>query len=132
MTGLSFAGGKRFADARDWPTEMALEPSRTPNRDQIPSTHRQKAPQKCGSAPNAQKRRFAVDCVVPIEPSLQNPKNRNNREKYRENRKFGLKLNDSSTRKCSIHAGFKQNSLSKFTGNDFGVTGKLSANNGES
>jgi hypothetical protein len=31
---------------------MALEPSRTPNRDQIPSTHPQKAPQKCDSAPN--------------------------------------------------------------------------------
>jgi hypothetical protein len=25
----SFAGGKRFAEARDWRTEMALQPSRT-------------------------------------------------------------------------------------------------------
>jgi hypothetical protein len=38
----SFVTGKRFAEARDWRTEMALEPSRTPT-DQIPST------------PNAQK-----------------------------------------------------------------------------
>src|SRR6266536_2562449 len=28
----SFAAGKRFAEARDRPTEMALEPSPTPNR----------------------------------------------------------------------------------------------------
>jgi hypothetical protein len=42
----SFSAGKRFAEARDRRTEMARELSRTPNRDQIQSTHRQKAPQK--------------------------------------------------------------------------------------
>jgi hypothetical protein len=54
-----------------------------------------------------------------------------NREKYRENRKFGLKMTTASLAKRSIHAGFKRNSVSKLTGNDFGVTGKLWANNRE-
>src|SRR5262245_35244040 len=53
--------GKGEDDQRDMSMPAV---SRRPKRDQIPSTHTQKAPQKCGSGPNAQKCRFAVDCVV--------------------------------------------------------------------
>jgi hypothetical protein len=54
-----------------------------------------------------------------------NSKFRNNREKYRENRKFGLKFTTASPANAAAMRGFKRNSLSKLTGNDFGVTGKL-------
>ena len=65
-----------------------------------------------------------ADEAVGFEP-VSNSKFRNIREKYRENRKFGLKFTTASPANAAAMRVFKRKSLSKLTGNDFGVTGKL-------
>jgi hypothetical protein len=66
-----------------------------------------------------------------VQTSLKQQNSRITGKNTGKTENLGSKMTTASLAKRSIHAGFKRNSVSKLTGNDFGVTGKLWANNRE-